>query len=110
MISTSEVRVNVVVGISPWLLLAVLIIMCDARALGVWGMTRLLGGRRGLRYGAVLAIAGPTTLVIAWLLHDLQIIDAAMYSSLLLAALISGLFGGVGLRLLNISTSPRRTA
>ena len=95
--------VNVPVDFHPWLALAALIALCDARALGAWLMIRLLGGRGrdGMRCGAILAIPGPTSLVVAWFLHDLQVIDGPLFSSLVLAGLIGGLLGGAALRLLS---------
>ncbi|MHB1157872.1 MAG: cation:proton antiporter domain-containing protein [Phycisphaerales bacterium] len=97
---------NVLADFHPWLVLAALVALCDARALGAWLMIRLLGGRGrdGLRSGAILAVPGPTPLVVAWFLHDSRVIDAPLFNALILAALIGGLLGGAVLRLLNTHT------
>lgn len=88
-------RIDPVQHFNPWLLLAALVVLGDGKAIGAWIAARFWARRDGeeaLHAGASVFAGGAVLLTIAWLLHLRGIIDAPVYTAVVLAELILMIF------------------
>jgi hypothetical protein len=78
-------------GWSWWLLVVVLIAAGDGKAIGMWLLSKLFGGRTwtsAFEMGAALSIAGLMPVVLAYLLKQYGLIDEPLFAAAVVATII----------------------
>lgn len=76
---------------SGWLLVACVIVAADGKSIGGAVGARLAANRPtgvAMHIGAMLSTGGAVALVVAWLLHDQQVIDSTLLGAIVAAELI----------------------
>lgn len=79
------------VGWSWWLLLVVLIVAGDGKAIGMWLLGKLFGGRSwasAFEMGAALSVAGLMPVALAYLLKQYRLIDEPLFAAAIVATII----------------------
>ena len=103
LLAIAGLHLNFTLGFSWLLLLAAWLAFGDGKALGGVLGARLIAGRpwpEAWQIGVLLAPGGATTLLVALLLRQAQVIDHELYAALVLAAVIAALLAGPELSLM----------
>ena len=78
-------------GWSWWLLLVVLIAAGDGKAIGMWLLSKLFGGRTwasAFEMGAALSVAGLMPVGLAYLLKQYGLIDESLFAAVIVSAMV----------------------
>ncbi len=95
------VRFDVIAHLDWLVLLGVLVLYGDMKALGAMLVVRLLGNRRwwdGLRIGTALAAGGVAPLLAAVMLHEANAIDPTVFAALVLSITVTAALAAPMLR------------